>query len=96
MHMNRITVAAAAFAAALVAAGITGAMSDKSGYAEDRAEIEDLQARYMFALDWQDADIYSDTSTEDGHCWIGPEGIARRSRCNPRGCAWHARAVREA
>ena len=35
-------------------------------YAEDRASIEDLQARYMFAMDWQDADAYAATFTEDG------------------------------
>ena len=26
-------------------------------HAADRAEIEDLQSRYVFALDWQDAEI---------------------------------------
>jgi ketosteroid isomerase-like protein len=36
------------------------------GYAEDRAKIEDLQARYLFALDFQDADAYAATFTEDG------------------------------
>jgi ketosteroid isomerase-like protein len=35
-------------------------------YAADRAEIENLQARYMFALDWQDAEAYASTFTEDG------------------------------
>ena len=35
-------------------------------YANDRAEIENLQARYMFALDWQDAEAYADTFAEDG------------------------------
>lgn len=35
-------------------------------YAEDRAEIEDLMARYMFALEFFDADAYADTFTEDG------------------------------
>ncbi|WP_066969255.1 nuclear transport factor 2 family protein [Rhizorhabdus dicambivorans] len=37
-----------------------------STYAQDRAEIEDLQARYMFAFDWLDADTYASTFTEDG------------------------------
>jgi hypothetical protein len=37
-----------------------------SSYAEDRAEIEDLQARYMFALDFGDVDTYVSTFTEDG------------------------------
>jgi hypothetical protein len=37
-----------------------------SSYAEDRAEIEDLQARYLFALDSFDMDTYVSTFTEDG------------------------------
>jgi hypothetical protein len=37
-----------------------------SSYAEDRAQIEDLQARYMFALDFGDVDTYVSTFTEDG------------------------------
>ena len=36
------------------------------GYAEDRALIEDLAARYLFALDFRDAKTYSETFTEDG------------------------------
>jgi hypothetical protein len=35
-------------------------------YAEDRALIEDLQARYLFALDFGDVDTYLSTFTEDG------------------------------
>jgi ketosteroid isomerase-like protein len=35
-------------------------------YARDRAEIEDLMARYLFAMDWNDFDTYADTFTEDG------------------------------
>ncbi|HXZ68036.1 MAG TPA: nuclear transport factor 2 family protein, partial [Alphaproteobacteria bacterium] len=35
-------------------------------YAEDRAQIENLQARYMFAIDWLDAERYAETFTEDG------------------------------
>ena len=37
-----------------------------SSYAEDRALIEDLQARYLFALDFFDMDTYVSTFTEDG------------------------------
>jgi uncharacterized protein (TIGR02246 family) len=45
-------------------------------YARDRAEIEDLQARYLFALDWQDADAYAATFAPDGVLdWAG--GIVR-------------------
>jgi uncharacterized protein (TIGR02246 family) len=35
-------------------------------YGEDRALIEDLQARYLFALDFQDPQAYANTFTEDG------------------------------
>jgi uncharacterized protein (TIGR02246 family) len=37
-----------------------------SSYAEDRALIEDLQARYMFAFDFHDVDKYVSCFTEDG------------------------------
>ncbi len=41
-------------------------------FAANRAEIEQLQARYMFALDWQDPAAYSSTFTEDGVLdWAG-------------------------
>jgi hypothetical protein len=40
-------------------------------YAEDRALIEDLQARYMFALDFHDVDKYLATFTPDGVLDIG-------------------------
>ena len=35
-------------------------------YGNDRAEIEDLMSRYLYAFDWQDADAYAATFTEDG------------------------------
>lgn len=35
-------------------------------YADDRAKIENLMARYMFALDFLNADDYAATFTEDG------------------------------
>jgi len=35
-------------------------------YAQDRAEIEDLMARYLFAMDYNDFDTYADTFTDDG------------------------------
>ncbi|MEI9986916.1 MAG: nuclear transport factor 2 family protein [Aliidongia sp.] len=41
-------------------------------YAADRAEIENLQARYLFALDWQDGPAYASTFAEDGVLdWAG-------------------------
>lgn len=35
-------------------------------YADDRAEIENLMSKYIFALDLKDADAYAATFTEDG------------------------------
>lgn len=35
-------------------------------YAQDRAEIEDLMARYLFAMDYGDLDSYVATFTRDG------------------------------
>ena len=44
----------------------TPAGTNPDSYAENRAQIEDLQARYMFALDFHDYDTYVSTFTEDG------------------------------
>ena len=37
-----------------------------TGYGEDRAQIEDLQARYLFALDFHDPQLYASTFAPDG------------------------------
>jgi hypothetical protein len=37
-----------------------------ASYAEDRAAIMDLQGRYLFAMDFKDAETYASTFTEDG------------------------------
>jgi len=42
------------------------AASQGQAYAADRAEIENLAARYLFALDGRDADTYASTFTKDG------------------------------
>ena len=61
----------------------TSADTKSSSYAEDRAQIEDLQARYMFALDFGDLDTYVSTFTEDGILdiigskWQGRENIKK-------------------
>jgi len=52
-----------------------------SSYAEDRAAIEDLQARYLFALDFHDPDLYVSTFTEDGVLDICAEGCAVDDDC---------------
>ena len=62
-----------------------------SSYAEDRAQIEDLQARYMFALDFGDLDTYVSTFTEDGSLDIigwqvqGSEEIKKALQGGPEG-----------
>ena len=61
-----LAVVLAIFALSYRSAGAQG-----SSYAEDRALIEDLQARYMFALDFRDIDKYLGTFTPDGILDIG-------------------------
>jgi hypothetical protein len=56
--------------AALVCSGV--ALLKQRSHRDDRAEIEDLQSRYVFALDWQDPERYADTFTADGVLiWAG-------------------------
>lgn len=44
------------------------------GYGDDRAEIENLQARYLLAMDFLDADAYAEVFTKDGILdWAGGE-----------------------
>jgi len=73
--MRNMTVPLTLAAAAVLIAGAIVSIATKpanvsaqgrSGYAEDRAAIEDLQARYLFALDFHDPDLYVSTFTEDG------------------------------
>jgi len=56
----------------LLLASAVSSRSAQTSYAEDRAEIEDLQARYMFALDFHDPDTYVSTFTPDGVLDYGP------------------------
>lgn len=48
------------------AALLLSAAACADGYAEDRAQIENLMARYLFAMDWRDADTYASTFAKDG------------------------------
>lgn len=50
----------------LVAAPAQAEPTYSPSYAADRAEIEDLQARYLFAIDYFDWDAYVATFAEDG------------------------------
>jgi hypothetical protein len=61
--MALIQVRSLAATALLATAGT--ALADEN-YAVDRALIENLQARYMFALDFRDPETYARTFTEDG------------------------------
>ena len=78
--MKRLTLALASAAAlVLVALTLTSMSSRAAGsYADDRSEIEDLQARYLFALDFRDPDLYVSTFTEDGILDVGSGEIKGR------------------
>lgn len=57
----------AATAATLVLAACSPApKAPVSDYGADRAQIENLQARYLFAMDFRDAKSYASTFAEDG------------------------------
>ena len=64
--------------AALALAAAGAAVAD-SNYAEDRAKIENLQAKYMFALDFRDPEAYAATFTEDGILDYGAGEIKGRA-----------------
>ena len=70
----------AAAAAVLLTLAVTSMTSTAAGstYAEDRSAIEDLQARYLFALDFHDPDLYVTTFTEDGVLDVGSGEIRGR------------------
>jgi hypothetical protein len=59
---NRIALPICFLLGALCTANVTLAAS----YAEDRAAILDLQGRYLFAMDFQDAETYASTFAENG------------------------------
>jgi SnoaL-like domain len=62
----KLAAAALAMVPALPAAAQDNAPTYARGYADDRAEIEDLMARYMFAIDYFDWDAYVGTFAPDG------------------------------
>jgi hypothetical protein len=68
MSISKIALAGAAL---LLAGGISVQASAKQPdyaptYGQDRAEIEDLMARYLFAIDYMDWDSYVETFAPDG------------------------------
>src|SRR5687768_15482421 len=71
MKRNAPLFAVAAMALAGLACGIV-ALVGRGPVRDDRAAIEDLQSRYVFALDWQEPERYGDTFTTDGVLiWAG-------------------------
>ena len=73
--------------AMLLVFAASSASVQQSSYAEDRALIEDLQARYMFALDNGDVPTYLSTFTKDGVLDIGDGPIKGQDE---RGFGWIA------
>ncbi len=71
--MRKVTGVALCASALLLVSAVSYryAGAQAGSYAEDRALIEDLQARYMFALDFGDIDKYLATFTPDGVLDIG-------------------------
>lgn len=51
---------------ALMTAALSALPAGARSYAEDRAEIEDLMTRYLFALDGRDPEAYAATFAPDG------------------------------
>ena len=67
-----------AAAAVMITLAVTAMRPQAAGsYADDRSEIEDLQARYLFALDFHDPELYS-TFTDDGILDVGSGEIKGR------------------
>ncbi|MBO9518466.1 MAG: nuclear transport factor 2 family protein [Porphyrobacter sp.] len=68
--MSVSTACKSALAAAILALGAMPAAAASPNYSptygQDRAEIEDLMARYLFAIDYFDWDAYVATFAEDG------------------------------
>ena len=64
--MNCLRKAAVIIAVVVLLACAACSKPEGSSYGDDRAMIEDLQARYLFAFDWGDAEGYANTFAEDG------------------------------
>jgi hypothetical protein len=85
--MQKTTIALAGIVAGLFIAFFVSAIEFPSAfaqsaraqsYAEERALIENLQARYLFALDFKDHDLYVTTFTPNGILDIGNGEIVGR------------------
>jgi hypothetical protein len=69
----------AAFFVSHLGRPVASAQDSRNGsYAEERALIENLQARYLFALDFKDHDLYVTTFTPDGVLDVGSGPLVGR------------------
>ena len=66
MPFRKIALAAALLLATAVPATAHAEVEYGPTYAQDRAQIEDLMARYLFAIDYADWDAYVATFAPDG------------------------------
>jgi hypothetical protein len=64
--MRLLATVAAAAALTLALPAVAQTKAPAASYAEDRAQIENLHARYLFAYDWHDIEGYLDTFAPDG------------------------------
>jgi hypothetical protein len=76
--MTKTRTAWAAGLSVALATWTAAVLADDANYATDRAQIEDLQARYLFALDFRDAEAYAATFAEDGVLDYGAGKIVGR------------------
>jgi ketosteroid isomerase-like protein len=84
---------------AVITAGIAALAAPtafaEDSYAEDRAKIEDLQARYLFALDFRDAEAYAATFAEDGVLDYGAGKLVGREAIRNMVAGMRANAERQ-
>jgi hypothetical protein len=74
---------------------VAGPVNADGSYAEDRAKIEDLQARYLFALDFRDPEAYAATFAEDGVLDYGAGKIKGRQAIAEMVAGMRANAERQ-
>jgi hypothetical protein len=75
--MNRNASWSVVALAVLCALGCTSAFAADTSYADDRAHIENLIARYFFALDTQDPDAFVANFAKDGEIVLTGAKIAK-------------------
>jgi hypothetical protein len=69
---------AALFVSQLDGPVVSAQTAGNGSYAEERALIENLQARYLFALDFKDHDLYVTTFMQDGILDVGNGPVVGR------------------